>query len=59
MRGDKQFLETPFYGVHQITWHLGPYRERETDQTPHVADGPHGDLPEAQHPMTDDACLHV
>ena len=19
---DKQFLETPFYGVHQITWHL-------------------------------------
>lgn len=22
MRGDKQFLETPFYGVHQMTWHL-------------------------------------
>jgi putative transposase len=22
MRGDKQFLETPFYGVRQMTWHL-------------------------------------
>ncbi|WP_366524910.1 IS3 family transposase [uncultured Tateyamaria sp.] len=22
MRGDKQFLETPFYGVRQTTWHL-------------------------------------
>jgi hypothetical protein len=22
MRGDKQFLETPFYGVYQITGHL-------------------------------------
>ena len=21
-RGDKQFLETPFYGVRQMTWHL-------------------------------------
>ncbi len=22
MKGDKQFLETPFYGVRQMTWHL-------------------------------------
>ena len=22
MRGDKQFLEIPFYGVRQMTWHL-------------------------------------
>ena len=22
MRGDKQFLEAPFYGVRQMTWHL-------------------------------------
>ena len=49
---DKQFLETPFYGVRQMTWHLrnedhlvNEKRIRRSD----AADGPHADLPEAQH----------
>ncbi len=25
---DKQFLETPFYGVRQMTWHLRSSRDR-------------------------------
>jgi len=25
---DKQFLETPFYGVRQMTWHLRSPRDR-------------------------------
>ena len=42
---DKQFLETPFYGVRQMTWHL----RNETHPPPHAVDGPDADLPKAQH----------
>ena len=51
-RIDKQFLETPFYGVGQMTVaseERGPSRQREAHP---AVDAPHGanaDLPEAQH----------
>jgi putative transposase len=49
---DEQFLETPFFGVRQMTWHLrndGHPGEREADSPADAADGADADLPEAQH----------
>ena len=45
---DKQVLETPFYGVRQMTWHLRNDDNvvNGADQTP---DAPHADLSEAQY----------
>jgi putative transposase len=49
---DEQFLETPFFGVRQMTWHLkneGPSGEREAHPPADAAHGADADLPEAQH----------
>jgi hypothetical protein len=48
---DKQVLETSFYGVRQMTWHLRNYDHvvNGADQTPDALDGPQVDLSEAQH----------
>ena len=40
---DVQFLETPFFGVGQMTWHLR--------NDGHTADVPFADLPETEHPV--------
>ena len=45
---DEQFLETPFFGVRQMTWHLRN-EGHLVNTSPDAADGPHADLPEAQH----------
>jgi hypothetical protein len=55
---DKQVLETPFYGVRQMTWHLrnDDHEVNGADQTPDAPDaldGPHADLSEAQHQQGD------
>ena len=48
---DRQFLETPFYGARQMTWHLraeAASREHQTEmRTPDAADGSDADLPAA------------
>ena len=47
---DEQFLDTPFFGVRQMTWHLKneghPINEKRIRRLIH---GPEADLPEAQH----------
>ena len=53
---DEQFLETPFFGVRQMTWHLRneghlvpPSGERETHPTTDASHGFDADLPETQY----------
>ena len=49
---DKQFLETPFYGVRQMTWHLqneGPCCELQAHPATDAAHAPDADLPEARY----------
>lgn len=49
---DKQFLETPFFGVRQMTWHLrneGHLVNEKCIRRLMTADGAHADLQEAQH----------
>ena len=49
---DKQFLETPFYGVQQMTWHLRNEGHAVNVQARPAADAAHAsdaDLPEARH----------
>jgi hypothetical protein len=37
---DKQFLETPFYGVQQMTWHLGARAAASTISSSNGYGGP-------------------
>ena len=49
---DEQFLDTPFFGVRQMTWHLkneGHCVNEKRIAPPDAAHGPDADLPEAQH----------
>lgn len=49
---DGQFLETPYYGSRQMTWHLrrlGHEVGRKRVRAAHGDHGPAGDLPEAAH----------
>jgi putative transposase len=50
---DEQFLETPFFGVRQMTWHLKQRWahpvNREAYSAADATDGADADLPEAQH----------
>jgi len=48
---DKQFLETPFYGVRQMTWHL-------RNEDPHSAMGYRPPAPEAIIPMEPRPIMH-
>ena len=48
---DRQFLDTPFYGVRQMTWHLrmkGWPCERQTSPPSDAQDGPDADLSASQ-----------
>ena len=51
-RIDEQFLETPFFGVRQMTWHLRNEGHLVNEKRVRRADAAHGsdaDLPEAQY----------
>ncbi len=51
-RIDEQFLQTPFYGVRQMTWHLrgeGETREPQAGPASDAAHGSDADLPAAEH----------
>ena len=51
---DEQFLETPFFGVRQMTWHLrnDGLLVAETDTSVDAPDGVGADLSEAQSQQT-------
>ncbi len=54
---DQQFLDTPFYGVRQMTWHLqneGHGVNPETHPAADAAHAPDADLPEAQHQQAEE-----